>query len=144
MHRVARLIVVPGAALLLSLGLAAGASADEGHPTPAPSAATHDHGSGTTDSHDTHGTASAEPSPATHDDHDEHGTGTTEPSGGGHDDHGTTVAGTGPESETRLLVLSGFAAVNGLVLMAASVQRSRTAGARERRRTARATAPPAV
>jgi len=150
MHRVARLIVVPGAGLLLALGLASGAGADERHATPSPSAATHDHGehavvpTPSAEAHD-HGTGTTAPAGDDHDDsHDDHGTGTTEPAGGGHDDHGTSVAGTGPEPDTRLLVLSGFAAVNGLVLMVASVQRSRTAGARERRRTARATAPPAV
>lgn len=87
----------------------------------APSAAlAHDHSTGTTD----------------------HSTGTTEPSG--HDEHGTTVATTGPDADTRLLALSLFAGVNGLVLMVASVQRSRTAEARARRRTARAAAPPAM
>ena len=142
MHRVARLIVVPAAVLLL----ASPAGADEGHggATPAPSAATHDHhtvvptpsaadhdhDTGTTDGHDAH------------DDHDS-GT-TTPPSTGGHDEHGTSVASTGPSSDTRLLVLSLFGVANALLLMVASVWRGRTAGARERRRTARAAAPPAA
>lgn len=139
MRCVARLIVVAGTTLLLA-GAPLSAAAV---PTPAPTAGAHDHGHG----------AVPQPTPAGHDHgvvpqssaggHD-HGTGTTAPSGAGHDDHGTTVAGTGPAADTRLLVLSLFAGVNGLVLMVASVQRSRTAGARDRRRAARAAAPPAV
>lgn len=131
MRCVARLIVVAGTAFLLSVGGASASAlprADDGHgaATPVPTAATHDHGS------------VPQPSAGSH---DEHG---TAPTPGLHDEHGTTVASTGPGSETRLLVLSLFAGVNGLVLMVASVQRGRAAGARDRRRTARAAAPPAV